>query len=98
KIHLDDVFACARRIADAHPRTPLAGMVSFSIVHRRGPERFVEQAKAAGFSGAIVPDLPHEESAGLASLCAARDFKLIQLVTPTTSQARAKAIVTQSTG
>jgi tryptophan synthase alpha chain len=98
KIHLDDVFACARKIADAHPRTPLVGMVSFSIVHRRGPERFVEQAQAAGFSGAIVPDLPHEESAGLASLCAARGFALVQLVTPTTSQARAKAIVAQSTG
>lgn len=98
KIHLDDVFACSRKIADAHPKTPLAAMVSFSLVHRRGPERFVEQAQAAGFSGAIVPDLPMEESAGLAAVCAARDFKLVQLVTPTTSRARAQAIVAQSTG
>ena len=37
-------------------------MVSYSLIHRRGPEAFLEQAAAAGFSGAIVPDLPVEES------------------------------------
>ena len=98
KITLDDVFACARQMASDNPKTPLAAMTSFSLVHRRGPARFVEQAQAAGFSGAIVPDLPLEESAGLAELCKARDFKLIQLVTPTTSRKRAKAIVEQATG
>jgi tryptophan synthase alpha chain len=97
-LHLDDVFACARQIADAHPRTPLAAMTSFSIVHRRGPERFVRQAIEAGFSGAIVPDLPVEESSALAEVCKANDFKLVLLVTPTTSPARAKRIVQTSTG
>ena len=41
KLTLDDVFACARKIADDNPKTPLAAMVSYSIVHRRGPERFL---------------------------------------------------------
>jgi tryptophan synthase alpha chain len=98
KLHLDDVFACTRKIAEEHPKTPLAAMVSYSIVHRRGPDRFVEQAIAAGFSGAIVPDLPLEEAAALASVCRARDFKLVQLVTPTTSPASARGIVNASTG
>src|ERR1043165_796457 len=32
---------------------PLVGMVSYSLVHHRGLERFVSDAKSAGFSGPI---------------------------------------------
>ena len=101
-LHLDDVFACARRIADApefaNGQVPLAAMTSYSLIHRRGPAKFLDQAKAAGFSGAIVPDLPYEESDDLSRLAAARDFKLIQLVTPPTPRPRAAEIVKRSTG
>lgn len=77
---------------------PLVGMISYSLVHRRGPERFLVQAKAAGLSGAIVPDLPIEESGALCELAAASDFKVIQLVTPTTPRERAVRIARASTG
>jgi tryptophan synthase alpha chain len=101
-VRLDDVFACARQVnqavAGAEQQVPLVGMVSFSIVHRRGAELFLDQAAAAGFSGAIVPDLPLEESESLGRLAAARDFKLIQLVTPTTPRERAARIAKSSTG
>jgi len=96
---LDEVFTIARQAADKLNRaTPLAGMVSYSIVHRRGPERFLAEAKQSGFSGLIVPDLPAEEAAGLAKLTAANDLKLIQLVTPTTPRDRAIQIAKLSTG
>jgi tryptophan synthase alpha chain len=98
-LHLDDVFACARSIAEETGRkVPLVAMVSFSIVHRRGPEAFLQQARQSGFSGAIVPDLPVSESAALSELAAKHDFKLIHLVTPTTSPTRARQIVQRSTG
>jgi tryptophan synthase alpha chain len=77
---------------------PLVSMVSYAIIHRHGPERYVEEAKAAGFSGAIVPDLLVEESDALATICRQRDFNLIQLVTPTTPPERALKIAAQSTG
>jgi tryptophan synthase alpha chain len=77
---------------------PLVAMVSYSLVHHRGPEAFLRQAQAAGFSGAIVPDLPVDESEELARLAAATDFKLIQLVTPTTPRERAIRIARASTG
>src|SRR5439155_9811535 len=67
-------------------------------VHRRGAETFLNQAQAAGFSGAIVPDLPAEEAETLAGLAASRDFKLVQLVTPTTPRERAVQIARLSTG
>lgn len=97
-LRLDDVFTAARKIADASPGTPLAGMLSFSLIHRRGPEAFVSRALEAGFSGLIVPDLPVEESSALSDVCAAHGCKLIQLVTPTTSRERAGRIVRSSSG
>src|SRR5262249_53825701 len=76
----------------------LVGMVSYSIIHRRGAAVFIDQAKAAGMCGAIVPDLPVDESAPLAELAARRDFKIVLLVTPTTPRERAVEIACCSTG
>lgn len=95
-IHVEGIFAAVRTFA-LH-ETPLAAMVSYSLIHRRGAEAFLEQAATAGFSGAIVPDLPFEESETLSRLAAQRDFKLIHLVTPTTPPERARAIARRSTG
>ncbi|HTU21953.1 MAG TPA: tryptophan synthase subunit alpha [Gemmataceae bacterium] len=95
-VHVEDIFAAVRTLA--LPNTPLVAMVSYSLIHRRGAEKFLEQAAAAGFSGAIVPDLPFEESETLSRQAAERDFKLIHLVTPTTPRERARAIARRSTG
>jgi tryptophan synthase alpha chain len=101
-LRLDDVFACARRIADAPEfaggAVSLVAMTSISLIHRRGAEKFLDQAKSSGFSGLIVPDLPLEESENLIRLAAARDLKLVQLVTPTTPRPRAAEIARRSTG
>jgi tryptophan synthase alpha chain len=94
-LHIDDIF---RTVQNAAPQVPLVGMVSYSLVHHRGPEKFLSQAKAAGFSGAIVPDLPVEEADELARQAASHDFKLIHLVTPTTPRERALRIARSSTG
>jgi tryptophan synthase alpha chain len=94
-VNLNDIFAMLRGV---RVETPLVGMASYSLVHRRGAESFIGQAQAAGLSGLIVPDLPVEESEALARLAAARDFKLIQLITPTTPRDRAVQIARLSTG
>jgi len=100
-LRIDEIFNSVsrmRRNAPTNRETPLVGMVSYSLVQHRGPEKFLGQAQEAGFSGAIVPDLPVEESEDLARLAAARDFKLIQLITPTTPRDRAVQIAKTSTG
>lgn len=79
-------------------KVPLAAMVSYAIVHRVGPEKYIEEAKAAGFDGAIVPDLPAEEAAALAAIAARHDFRLILLAAPTTPPERRKQIGAVSTG
>jgi tryptophan synthase alpha chain len=77
---------------------PVVTMVSYAIVHRHGLKRYVEDAKAAGVAGAIVPDLLVEEADELAAICRDADFSLIQLVTPTTPRDRALRIARASTG
>src|SRR5262249_24094132 len=99
-VKLDAVFETVRRAAadPALTKVPLVGMVSYSLIFRRGPERFIEQAQQAGFSGLIIPDLPPEEAESLARRAAERDFKLVLLVTPTTPRDRAARIARLSTG
>src|SRR5437879_11958474 len=55
-IRLDGIFDCIRELRSLS--VPLAGMVSYSLVHRRGPEKFVRQAQESGLSGLLVPALP----------------------------------------
>jgi tryptophan synthase alpha chain len=73
-------------------------MVSYPIVFRRGLEKFVTDAKAAGVAGAIVPDLPVEEAGPMADVCRREDFSLIQLITPATPRDRALKIAERTTG
>ncbi len=94
-VRVEDIFAAVRRLDVG---VPLVAMVSYSLVHRRGPQRFVAEAQAAGFAGAIVPDLPVDEAEELAKVAAAANFKLILLVTPTTPRDRAQRIARLSTG
>lgn len=77
---------------------PLVTMVSYAIIHRIGLGEYVRRAKAAGYSGAIVPDLLVEEASEFSNLCRDSDFNLIQLVTPTTPKQRQVEIAKSSSG
>ncbi len=96
-ITLEKVFGVAR---EATPRVtmPILAMASYSLVFRRGIDRFVADATAAGLAGFVVPDLPVEESDDLDGACRAAGLALVRLVTPTTPPARAAAIAAKSTG
>jgi len=86
------------RTATARVRMPILTMASYSLIFRRGIDRFVADAAAAGLTGLVVPDLPLEESDQLD--VAARDagLALVRLVTPTTPADRAEEIARRSTG
>jgi tryptophan synthase alpha chain len=98
-LKLAEVFAALRDTA-ARPnwKTPLVAMASYSLMFRKGPTEFIDTAKAAGVSGAVVPDMPVEEAEEFSKLARDRDFKLILLVTPTTSPARAEKVVKACSG
>lgn len=94
---LDDAFRLGQEKSGS-VGMPMVTMVSYAIVLRIGIKQYVDRAKAAGYAGAIVPDLLVEEAAELAAVCKAADFSLIQLVTPTTPRKRQIQIANASTG
>jgi len=99
KLKLDDLFAMLRSVTShADWATPMVGMASYSLIHKRGVGNFLQQAKVSGLSGAVVPDLPAEEAEELAKQCRDSDFKLILLVTPTTEPKRMQKIVAACSG
>ena len=95
-LKLDDIFKCVEGLKGVS--APLAGMVSYTLILHRGVTAFVERAKAVGFSGLIVPDLPAEEAGDFCRICAERGVCSILLIAPTTPPARAEKIVKLSTG
>ncbi len=98
-LKLADVFATLKEVTTRPGwNTPMVAMASYSLMFKKGPAAFIDTAKAAGLSGAVVPDLPAEEAEELSKLAAERDFKLILLVTPTTSPQRAERIVQACSG
>ena len=97
RIKLSQIFDVTTEVTPALP-CPVVMMVSYAIVYRHGLESFVKRAKLAGVSGVIVPDLLVDEADELSRICAAEDFSLIQLVTPTTPRERAVKIAQSSSG
>jgi tryptophan synthase alpha chain len=98
-LKIDELFQTIRK-ATSTPgfATPVVGMVSYSLIHRRGPKAFVAAVREAGMSGLIVPDLVADEADDFAAVCRHADCKLILLVTPTTTPERAAKIVSVCSG
>lgn len=92
-----ETFEVARRVRERSD-VPLLAMVSYSIVHRYGAERFVTEAQASGIDGAVVPDITVEDGREFLDLAAERDFATVMLVAPTTEPDRERTIVSRSTG
>src|SRR5262249_42242815 len=98
-LKLADIFSTLGQITRTPGwKTPLVAMASYSLMFKKGPAEFIDLAQASGLSGAVVPDLPVEEAEELSKLARAKEFKLILLVTPTTSPGRAEKVVKACSG
>jgi len=87
--HPTDVLAM---IAEADAGVPVAVMTYANIVSHPDLETFCTELEEAGVTGAIVPDLPVDESGGLARAGAARGIDMVLLAAPGTPDARYTAI------
>ena len=97
KIKLAEILDMLGRVTP-ELKAPVVSMVSYSIIYRQGLEAYVTAARKAGVAGAIVPDMPAEESTALAEVCRRQDFSLIQLIAPTTPRERALRIAERTSG
>jgi len=90
-------MALAARAA-ARTDVPLLFMTYVNPILAYGIDRFAEDAARAGVSGAIVPDVPYEESAEIRAALEARGLAMIDLVARTSSTTRVRAIASEARG
>lgn len=86
------------RLATADIGVPLAVMTYANLVYRFGWERFAASLIASRVSGAILPDIPLEESAPWCNAADGAGVETIMLAAPTGSDDRLRAIVARSGG
>lgn len=79
-------------------KLPLVLFGYYNPVLRFGPERLAREAAAAGADGLLVADLIPEEGEDLAAACREVNLDRIQLVAPTTPDARIKKIAAATGG
>ena len=77
---------------------PLVAMTYYNLVFRAGHERFAASLADAGVSGAIVPDLPLEESRAWEADASAAGVAPVLLAAPVTPDDRLKTIAERSRG
>jgi tryptophan synthase alpha chain len=77
---------------------PRVAMVSYSIIHRFGPESFVRRAAESGFSGILAPDLPLPEARDFCRLVNQAGLDTVMLVSPSTPAERRELICQLCTG
>jgi tryptophan synthase alpha chain len=91
----DGVLEVAERLSR---RLPVVAMCYANLVLARGVDEFARALAAAGGSGLIVPDLPHEEAGAMLEACEAAGLALVPLVAPTTPEDRLELIGAQARG
>lgn len=77
---------------------PLVAMTYYNVVYRAGHTRFASMLASAGVGGAILPDLPLEESGDWEREAAAAGVATVLLAAPVTPDDRLSAICRRSRG
>lgn len=86
-----DAFKIAKHLSK-QVSVPLLFMAYYNTVFQYGTEQFVKDAKIAGISGLIVPDMPIDEEANEHFFLSCRKFNLcnIQVISPASTDERLK--------
>ena len=92
-----DVFALVTRATRAGC-APIVYFTYANPVDRFGVARFADAVAASGAAGALVPDVPLEETTALSAALRERGLALPLLVAPTTPPERARKICAAATG
>jgi len=90
---LEHLFDASKQIA---PHIDTLWMGYFNPFYHKGMEFFINQAKASGVNGFIIPDLPLEEARPYKPMMKEANLSLIDFIAPTDSKERIKEIVTDA--
>jgi tryptophan synthase alpha chain len=95
---LPGVLDLVRGFRQADETTPLVLMGYYNPIYTYGPERFLDDAKAAGVDGLILVDLPPEEDDELCLPALDKGLAFIRLATPTTDERRLPKVLSNTSG
>ena len=68
----------------------------YNMIYQYNENKFIKNCKKSKVDGLIVVDLPFPENKKFALKCKKNNINFIQLVSPTTSNARLKQIIKNS--
>jgi tryptophan synthase alpha chain len=88
---------CARQLAETHA-IPFLFMSYYNILYKYGVLPFAEMMADSGLRGAIVPDLPPEESSEYLAAMMENGLDPIYLFSPTTPETRMQRIAQVARG
>lgn len=91
-------LAMVARFRKTDKDTPIVLMGYFNPIYSYGVGKFLKDAKRAGVDGLIVVDTPIEEEDELALPAKAAGIDFIQLVAPTTTDARLPLVLGRASG
>ena len=97
-VTIDSVFDLVRTLRARYPHLPMALLVYYNCIFRRGLERFVKEAHEAGLDGLIVPDLPPDEGEPLERCAVPLGLDVIYLIAPTSTPERIRLIASHASG
>jgi tryptophan synthase alpha chain len=92
-----DVLAIARQVR-RRSQVPILLMGYLNPFLAYGAARLVEDCVRSGVDGLIIPDLPPEESNGLATLARARELGTVFFLAPTSTESRRAVVLERSSG
>jgi tryptophan synthase alpha chain len=95
------VKRCLQAVRELRERgvtQPMLLMTYLNPLIAYGTDSFVTDARAAGASGLIIPDLPPEEAHLFAGACEREGLALVFLLAPTSSLDRIQLVGEQATG
>ena len=90
---LNDLFDVSSKIA---PHMDTLWMGYMNPFYHKGFEYFLKKADEYGVQGAIIPDLPHEETKEYLPLFDKYNKSLISFVAPTDSEQRVKTVISDA--
>ena len=96
--NLPRCFQMVKAFRQQDDKTPIVVMGYYNPIYQYGPERFLDDAKAAGIDGMIIVDLPPEMDEELCVPAIDRGLNFIRLATPTTDEKRLPRVLSNTSG
>jgi len=96
-IKVTDTLNFIKEVTD-YKSVPIGLLVYYNLVYQYGIEKFFADFKAAGGSSVLVADLTIDDADEVAPVAEAAGLETVFMVTPNTSDERAKVIAEKTTG